>query len=140
MPDPTTTAAAATLAAASVAAPTLTLLGVNLGLRPDLLALGFAGSIAAISLLNTVPQTGDTWRELVRTAFKRVGVAVGSALTAGAIAPWVALVVTMPEAALSGMAFIIGAGAQLLLRKAIAGLGAKLDPTGADKSGEGPAK
>jgi hypothetical protein len=115
-------------------------LGINLGLRPELLALGFAGSIAAISLLNTVPASGDTWRELLRTAFKRVGVALGSSLFAGAFAPLAPLVVAMPDPALSGLAFILGAGAQLLLRKAIAGLGAKLDPTGADKTGDGSAK
>jgi len=138
MPEPTTAAAAATLAAASLAAPTLTLLGVPLGLRPELLALGFAGSIAAISLLNTVPATGDTFKELLRTALRRVGVAVGSAFTAGATAPLVALVVTMPDVALNGLAFVVGAGAQMLLRKMIAGIGAKLDPTGADKPGEAP--
>ena len=136
MPEPTATAAVTLAAAAGIAVPTLTILGIPLGLRADLLALGFAGAIAAISLLNSVPATGDTAKELIRTAFRRVGVVVGSALFAAALTPALAGFWSgIPESALNGLAFAMGAGAQYLLRKFIAGIGAKLDPTGADKTG-----
>lgn len=114
MPEPIATAAG-TLAAATVAVPALTLLGVPLGLRPDVLIAGFAGAIAAIGLLNAVPSTGDTWRELVRTSARRIGFAVASSLTAGYLAP--ASQVTEPF--ILGAAFVIGAGAQTALRWAI---------------------
>lgn len=41
MPEPTSTAAA-TIASAMVSVPAITLLGIPLGLRPDLLVAGFA--------------------------------------------------------------------------------------------------
>lgn len=114
MPEPISTAAS-TLVAASVAVPAITLLGVPLGLRADVLIAGFGGAIAAIALLNAVPSTGDTWRELVRTSARRIGFAVASSLTAGYLAP----ASQVPEAFLLGAAFVIGAGAQQALRWAI---------------------
>ena len=116
MTDPTsTTAAGLTLAGQAVAVPVLTLFGMKLGLRLDILLAGFGGAVAAMALLNTVPSTGDTWRELMRTSTKRVGVAVGSAVTAGYTAPLLGLINGVPEALLLSVAFVAGAGAMQIL-------------------------
>ena len=113
MPEPTSTAAA-TLAATAVTVPALTAFGIPLGLRPDLLLAGFNGAIVAIILLNTVPGTSDTWRELIRLSFKRMGVAFASSLTAGYVTPVIAAFFTSDPALLSS-AFVVGAGAQWVL-------------------------
>jgi NaMN:DMB phosphoribosyltransferase len=114
MPEPTTVAIG-TLTGQALAVPVLTVAGIGLGLRPDVLLAGFSGAVAAMTLLNTVPASGDTLRELVRTTFKRVGVAVGSSLVAGYTAPLVALINGLPAAMMLGVSFIIGAGAMQLL-------------------------
>lgn len=114
MPEPTS-AATATLVAAAAAVPALTAFGVPLGLRPDLLVAGFSGSIVAIVLLNSVPATNDTWRELLRTTLRRMAVAVASSLTAGYLAPLALLVASLPASLLLGGAFVVGAGAQQVL-------------------------
>lgn len=122
MPEPSlSTAAIMTGAAAAV--PTLVVFGVSLGLRPDVLLAGFSGSVAAMGLLNSVPSTGDSARELLRTTFKRVGVAVASAVTAGYASPIVALMAAIPDALLLGISFVVGAGAQQILPKLILRLG-----------------
>lgn len=117
MPDPVS-AGAATLVAAGVAVPVLTIVGISTGLRVDILLAGFAGALAALALLNTVPSTGDTWRELLRTTLRRAGVALGSACTAGYLAP-----AFMPSAvslaSLLAFSFVLGAGAQKALNLAI---------------------
>jgi len=118
MAEPTTTTAAVvTLAAGSLAVPALTLFGVPLGLRPDLLFIGFAGSLAAISLLNSVPSLGDTWSALLRTTLRRMAVSLASALTAGYLTPMVLLLAQLPDYAVAGSAFLVGAGAQRVLLK-----------------------
>lgn len=114
MPEPTT-ATVATITAQALAVPILTVAGISLGLRADVLLAGFSGAVAAIALLNTVPSTGDTWRELLRTTLKRVGVAIGSAVTAGYIAPLLAFINGVPEALVLGVAFVVGVGAPQLL-------------------------
>lgn len=114
MPEPTSTAAA-TLAAASIAVPALTAFGIPLGLRPDLLVAGFSGGIVSIILLNSVPSSGDTWRELLRTTLRRTAVAVASSLTAGYLAPLALLLASLPESLLLGAAFAVGGGAQQVL-------------------------
>lgn len=114
MSEPVITSVA-TLAATSVAVPVLTLAGVSLGLRADVLLAGFAGSVAAMALLNSVPSSGDSVRELVRTTFKRLGVAVGSSVTAAYVAPLVALVNNVPDALVLSIAFVCGAGAMQML-------------------------
>lgn len=121
MPEPTTTVSAAlTLAAAPPAVAGLTLLGVPLGLLPEVLFAGFAGAFAAIALLNSVPSTGDTWRALIRTTLRRLGVAVTSSFTAGYLVPLLALNVGISsDAARNGLAFVVGAGAQQVLAWAI---------------------
>ena len=130
MPEPTTTTAAATLitAPAAVAAltqaseliPVLSVFGVSLGLRPDVLIAGFSGALVAIVLLSTVPGDGDTWRHLVGTTVKRMFVSLASSLTAGYLTPIVLLPLSdVHLPILLGTAFAIGAGAQKFLRAAI---------------------
>lgn len=119
MPEPAVTAASTTLAAATVAVPALTAFGVNLGLRPDVLVAGFAGALAAIVLLNSVPTEGDTWLHLVRTTWRRIAVAIASSLVAGYLTPTLMLAMPMADALALGLAFATGAGAQKVLRRAI---------------------
>lgn len=114
MPEPTATAII-TIGGAAVASTALSVLGVPLGLRADVLVAGFLGSLVAIILLNTVPQVVDTWRGLVRTSFRRMAVAFASSITAGYLTPLSLLVANMPEPALLGMALLIGAFAQQVL-------------------------
>jgi hypothetical protein len=114
MAEPTSTAAA-TIAAASLAMPAMTAFGVPLGLRADLLIAGFAGSLVAIILLNTVPGTGDTWRGLIRTSVRRMAVACASSITAGYMTPLAMLLASVPESLLLSMAFLVGTGAQKVL-------------------------
>jgi hypothetical protein len=116
MPEPTSsTVAVATLSTHAAVVPILAVFGISLGLRADVLLAGFCGSVAAMALLNTVPSTGDTWRALVRDTFRRVVVAVGSALFAGYATPLLALLQGVPPALLLSVAFVGGAGAQRLL-------------------------
>lgn len=124
---------AATLVAAAAAAPVLTIFGIPLGLQADELVAGLFGAVTAIVLLDTVPSTGDTIRELVRTTTKRVGVAAVSALMAGYAAPVAGVIllgllgtVLAPERA-SDLekpfellcAFVVGGGAQRLFKAVI---------------------
>lgn len=116
MPEPTSTAAGlVTVATAAVSTSVLTAFGVPLGLRVDLLIAGFAGSLVAIILLNTVPDTGDTWLELFRTTRRRMAVAFASSVTAGYTTPLALLAANVPEALLLSMAFLVGACAQRVL-------------------------
>ena len=120
MPEPTSTAAGiATVAVYAGATSAITAFGVPLGLRADLLIAGFAGSLVAIILLNTVPGTGDTWQQLARTTWRRMAVACASSLTAGYLTPLAMLVAQLPEALLLGGAFAVGGGAQQVLMFAI---------------------
>lgn len=116
MPEPaTTTTAAVTLAAGSIAMPVLTVAGIPLGLRPEILIAGFSGALVAIILLNSVPSSGDTWSELLRTTLRRMMFAIASSLTAGYLAPLVMLIGQLPDAAQLGSAFAVGGGAQRVL-------------------------
>ena len=120
MPEPTSTATV-TIATAAAAVPALTAFGVSLGLRPDLLVAGFSGGLVAIILLNTVPGTGDTWLNLLRTSLRRMCVACASAATAGYMTPLALVAANVPDSMLLSMAFLVGSGAQhtlvRLLRK-----------------------
>lgn len=115
MAEPATTTTAVTMAAGSIAVPALTVAGIPLGLRPEILIAGFAGSLVAIILLNSVPATGDTWSALLRTTLRRMMVALASSLTAGYLAPMVMLIGQLPDAAQLGSAFAVGGGAQRVL-------------------------
>lgn len=135
MPEPTSTAAGiATVAVYAGATSAITAFGVPLGLRADLLIAGFAGSLVAIILLNTVPSTGDTWQQLARTTWRRLAVACASSLTAGYLTPLAMLVAQLPEALLLGGAFAVGGGAQQVLMfaiKRLSGTTAQAPATGA---------
>lgn len=124
MPEPTSTAVA-TVAVATAAVPALTAFGVPLGLRPELLMAGFAGALVAVVLLNSVPSSGDTWRELLKTTWRRIWVAVASAITAGYLTPMVTAGVALSDPVTLGLAFAAGAGAQQVLKAAIERFGAK---------------
>lgn len=121
MPEPTstTTTAVATMAAAGVSMPIITVLGVPLGLRADLLIAGFCGSLVAIILLNSVPGVSDTWQQLLRTTVRRMMVAVASSVTAGYLTPLALLVASLPDALVLSAAFAVGGGAQQVLTFAI---------------------
>jgi hypothetical protein len=121
MPEPvsSTTAGVITVATATATSSMLTVLGVPLGLRADLLIAGFAGSLVAIILLNAVPGSSDTWLELLRTTVRRMLVACASSVTAGYLTPLAMLVAQLPESLLLGAAFAVGGGAQQVLMFAI---------------------
>lgn len=120
MPEPTSTAAGvATLAVGAASTTALSAFGVPLGLRVDLLVAGFSGALVAIILLNTVPSTGDTWQQLLRTTVRRMAVAFASSLTAGYLTPLSMLFAAVPESLLLGAAFAVGGGAQQVLMFAI---------------------
>lgn len=115
-----TAPAAATLAGSAVVIQTVTVAGIHLGLRHDVLVVGFLGSMVAIVLLNTVPSTGDTWRELLRTSFRRMTVSLASSVTAGYLAPLFAPIVSAiygQEYGLLPSAFLVGVGAQGVLAR-----------------------
>lgn len=128
MPEPTSTAVA-TVVAASAAVPPLTAFGVSIGLRPDILIAGFSGGLVAIALLNTVPGDGDTWKRLVQTSVRRMGVTCASSLTAGYLTPMALLAANVPDSMLLGMAFMLGVGAQKALVNVLAKYWPQ-DPTG----------
>lgn len=130
MAEPTSTATA-TLIASGATVPLLTFFGVPLGLRPDQLLAGFLGAIVAIGFLNSVPSTGDTLRELVRTTWRRISVVTCSSLTAGYLTPVLMLGQPADLANIStpnmlGISFLIGAGAQYFLRLAISWFARKI--------------
>jgi len=123
MAEPTSTAMA-TLVASGATVPLLTFFGVPLGLRPDQLLAGFLGAIVAIGFLNSVPSTGDTLRELLRTTWRRISVVSCSSLTSGYLTPVImfgqpADLSSMSTPNMLGISFVIGAGAQYFLRLAI---------------------
>lgn len=126
LPEPSSTVAAAATQVALVAAavPVLTAFGVPLGLRVDVLLAGLFGALAAIALLNSVPSSGDTWRELIRTTIKRTFVVIASSVTAGYLVPGMAPSGTSLSSMLL-VAFVVGAGAQKVLASAIERFGSK---------------
>jgi hypothetical protein len=120
MPDPNIPAAAAgQLVAAACSVCGVTLLGVPLGLRVDLLIAGFAGSVVAMALFNSVPVSWDSWQQLVRTSLQRMAVAVASSLVAGYVTPIVMLIANMPPALVVGTGFVVGAFARQVLTSVI---------------------
>lgn len=140
MPEPTSTAAGiATLAATAVSTTAITAFGVPLGLRADLLVAGLSGGLGAVFILNSVPSTGDTWPELVRTTFKRMSVVAASSLTAGYLTPMFAVPSIVGEPWQLGAAFVVGAFAQrmlMLARDKVGGQGGK--PGGPTDAGGAP--
>lgn len=97
MPEPISTTGTTAVAANLIVAASVTVFGVQLDIDPALLIAGLFGAIAGILLLNSVPSTGDTWRELLRTAWRRLGVVAASSVVAASGAPVaVGLVVAAP--------------------------------------------
>lgn len=127
MAEPTSTTAL-TLVAAGISVPMLTAFGVPLGLRADLLVAGFSGSLVAIILLNSVPNTGDTWRELLRATVRRMFVAMASSLTAGYLTPLALLLANLPDPLVISGAFAVGGGAQQVLMFSIKRLSGQATP------------
>lgn len=121
MAEPTSTTAAAwfTLSSVGATVPVIALLGIPLGLRIDVLIAGFLGSVVGIILLNTVPGTIDTWRNLVQTTARRMAVAFASCVTAGYLTPAVLLIYNLPLPLLLCVAMAVGAGAQRFLSSII---------------------
>lgn len=117
MPEPTS--AVVTVAAGAGASAMITAFGVSLGLRVDVLFAGFGGALVAIILLNLVPSTGDSWRELLRTTLRRMAVAFASSITAGYLTPLAMLFAAVPDPLLLSGAFAVGGGAQQVLMFAI---------------------
>ena len=119
-----TTVAAATIAAAATSIPVLTILGIPLGVPPETLIAGFFGGLVGVILLNTVPPSdGGVWPALLTTA-RRMAVTFASSLTAGYVAPMFSGVIAAipgvtPYGALLGAAFLVGAGAQRVMARAI---------------------
>lgn len=129
MPEPTTTAAGVlTAATATATSAMITAFGASLGLRVDVLIAGFAGALVAIILLNAVPGSSDTWRELLRTTMRRMFVAFASSLTAGYLAPLALLAAQLPDSLLLGGAFAVGGGAQQVLVFAIKRISGQVQP------------
>ena len=120
MPEPTstTTAAVITIAAAGVSIPMLTAFGIPLGLRADILVAGLFGSLVSIILLNSVPSLGDTWQLMLRTALRRMSVALASSVTAGYVTPML-MPTGLSDPMLLGAAFVVGGGAQKIFASAI---------------------
>lgn len=139
MTDPVITPASSTLAAATATVPLLSIFGVNLGLRPDLLVAGFFGALVAIILIDSVPASSDTWRDLVRGTLRRMFVAIASAITAGYVTPIVLLAMALPSPLILGLSFVIGAGAQkivaALVNRAAASAGGAISPDAPRKEG-----
>lgn len=130
MPEPVSSTAATvvTVASGAGASAMITAFGVSLGLRVDVLIAGFGGALVAITLLNLVPSTGDTWRELLRTTLRRMAVAFASSLTAGYLAPLALLAAQLPDSLLLGGAFAVGGGAQQVLVFAIKRISGQVQP------------
>ena len=133
MPEPTaSTVASSTLAAVSTSIPMVTVFGVSLGLRTDVLIAGLLGALIGIILLNTVPGSTDTWPNLLRTTARRMVFSIASALTAGYLTPSMLLLANMPDALLLSVAFVIGGGAQQVLNFVIR----RLAPSSVQQGGQ----
>lgn len=128
MTEPLTTATVVVTAASqAVAGTVVTIFGLSLGLRPDILVAGFFGATAGITLLNSVPATGDTLYELLRTSLRRIGVSIGSTMVAGYLAPVVSYITAVPQWLVLGVAFLIGVYAKAVLPWLFVRLGGRAD-------------
>lgn len=119
MPEPTSTSVGvATLVATGLSSTAVTAFGVPLGLHADVLCAGFSGALAAIFLLNSVPGSTDSWRQLLKTTSRRMAVVATSSLTAGYITPLAMLSLNVPmdkKELVLASAFAVGCGAQKVL-------------------------
>lgn len=98
----------------------LTIFGVSLGLRPDFLVAGMLGAVASIFLLNSVPMEGFGVLARISNMAQRFFVVLSSSVTSGYLAPLVTSLISAMNAELQlGVAFVIGAGARVLLQRII---------------------
>lgn len=97
----------------------LTIFGISLGLRPDVLVAGMLGAVASIFLLNSVPMVGEGVWARISNALQRFFVVISSAGTSGYLAPLITSLIPMNQSWLMGTAFIVGAGARIMLQRFI---------------------
>lgn len=98
----------------------LTIFGVSLGLRPDFLVAGMLGAVASIFLLNSVPLEGAGVFARISNMVQRFFVVLSSSVTSGYLAPLMtAFVPSLSMELQLGSAFVIGAGARILLQRII---------------------
>ena len=141
MPEPVSTAAVANLSflAAGASGTAVTLFGISTGMDATMTLVGFIGSCCAMVLLNTVPASDDTWKDLLRVTWRRMFVAMASACTAAYITPMVLERAAEPSiATICGAAFIVGGSAQYILAAVTRKfskdyIGADMPPAGAEK-------
>lgn len=98
----------------------LVIFGVSTGLRSDVLLAGFVGSVVAMVLLNTVPGQEPGWAGFVASSARRLAVAATSCLTAGYLVAGIGGFDGLGPTLF--FAFVIGAGAQTILPRAIASI------------------
>lgn len=99
----------------SVAIVGVTILGIPLGIRVDLLCAGFFGSLSAQVLLPpTRVELVGVINNLVHFC-RKVFAALASCVTAAYLAPIIAIMIHMPETVLVAIAFLIGASANSVL-------------------------
>lgn len=118
MPEPVSTTAVANLSflAAGASGTAVTLFGISTGMDATMTLVGFIGSCCAMVLLNTVPASDDTWRDLLRVTWRRMFVGMASACTAAYITPVLLERAAEPSlATICGAAFIVGGSAQYIL-------------------------
>lgn len=145
MPEPVSTTAVANLSflAAAGSGTAVTLFGISTGMDATMTLVGFIGSCCAMVLLNTVPASDDTWKDLLRVTWRRMFVAMASACTAAYITPMVLERAAEPSlATICGAAFIVGGSAQYILAAVTRKfskdyIGADLPPAGAEKHHHG---
>jgi len=118
----------------------LTIFGVSLGLRPDFLIAGMLGAVASIFLLNSVPLEGQGFGARLSNMFQRFFVVLSSAATAGYLSPLFAGLLSLNSDWGMATAFLVGAGARILLLASINRLHGKIDPATARKAPPTPAE
>lgn len=121
MAEPSSPVVGVTLAVSGAAVPVLSAFGVPLGISPDVLIAGFAGSLASMVLLNSVPSGGSGLLAVVGTTVRRVMVAAVSSLMAAYVARPVTGALDLNHGWMLLTAFAVGAGAQPILETLVAG-------------------
>jgi hypothetical protein len=104
----------------SAAIPVLHVLGIPLGIRPDILMWGLIGGIIALIHLRAPPPSASVWRAVVAGLYLILSL-LASAVTSGILSEAIAIMlhaaipIIPPEVTLSMTAFVIGATSQQTL-------------------------
>lgn len=104
----------------SAAIPVLHVLGIPLGIRPDILMWGLIGGIIALILLRPPPPSSSIWRAVVTGLYLILSLLAG-AVTSGVLSQAIAIMfhAAIPiipiDITLSVTAFVIGAKSQQTL-------------------------